>query len=212
MQLKKNWTEILKKEVQLPFIGGIRYYYFLIVFLIAFYIITNNVLIGIVAGLSILLFFLFEIFEGVGEHGIKNEIKELFIALILAAFLWYGLGFLLKTPTPINAIVSCSMLPAYDRGDLIILSGEKINTNYINYDKEIFKEINSEIFAFYENKKLNLSEGLFSYCMENQENELCLKFKEKPEKFSEKYGPITINYGLCSKMDKKTKKYLLKLV
>jgi hypothetical protein len=203
--MNKKILQILKKGFNLPLIGEIRYYYLLIIFLLIFYIISKELIIGIAAGLSLIFFFLFEVYEGILNQGIKKEIKELLLAILIAGFVWYGLGFVLKTSSPINAIASCSMLPDYERGDLIIISGDKINTKIYNYPDSINKIIlNPEIY--YNNTKLNISVSIYVYCLENKDS-ICYLFKQTPYLFYEKYGPIKLQYDYCKKYNTKTKTY-----
>ncbi|MBI4360300.1 hypothetical protein HY572_00840 [Candidatus Micrarchaeota archaeon] len=51
--------------------------------------------------------------------------KELAASAGIALSAWLLLSFLLNTASPINIITSCSMLPGYERGDLIFLYGGK---------------------------------------------------------------------------------------
>ncbi len=78
---------------------------------------------------SIALILLFELLSN-GDKGKKTSLQKTLLELATAfgsAFLVYLIaGFLLGTSTPINVITSCSMLPNYDRGDLIILRGGEI--------------------------------------------------------------------------------------
>lgn len=71
------------------------------------------------------------------SKGIISSVKELAIALVAALALWYGLSFILQSPTPIDVVTSCSMLPALDRGDLIILQGGEMNARYVELNNSI---------------------------------------------------------------------------
>ena len=70
----------------------------------------------------------------------KNEIKELAINIIFAfLFAWLFLtvlGFILRTEMPISVVMSQSMEPVLNRGDLIILGkADKINVQKIEVGK-----------------------------------------------------------------------------
>ncbi|MFH1106600.1 MAG: hypothetical protein V1787_01770 [Candidatus Micrarchaeota archaeon] len=58
---------------------------------------------------------------------LASSVAELDTAFFAALFAWLTLGFLLNTPTPLDVVTSCSMVPNLDRGDLIILHGGSIN-------------------------------------------------------------------------------------
>jgi len=198
----KKILQILNQGHKLYFLGEVKNYYILIIFLIGLYILTKNLIVGLLAGFAIFFFFLFEVYEGIKSHGIKKEIFEIFLALVLAGGVWFGLGFLLNTSSPINAIVSCSMLPSYDRGDLIILEGGKIKTNYFDYDGEI-KQILDNGEVYYREKRLDLNYSIYVYCLYNPNEDICQIFKTEPNLFYEKYGPIKLQYDLCKKYYKK---------
>ena len=198
----EKFVQILNQGHKVYFLGEIKNYYFLILILLILYILTKSLLFGILAGLTIFFFFFFEIYQGIKSHGIKKEIFEIFVALGLAAAVWFGMGFLLNTPSPINAIVSCSMLPSYERGDLIILEGGKIKTNYFEYNGKI-KEILDNPSVYYREQKLDLNYSIYVYCIYNKQEDICQIFKTEPNLFYEKYGPIKLKYDLCKKYYKK---------
>ncbi|MEM4208818.1 MAG: hypothetical protein QW833_00295 [Candidatus Anstonellaceae archaeon] len=197
--------KILKESKKLPLVGEIRNYYILIFFLLILYIITKNVLIGLICGFSILTFFFYEIYEGIKNHGIKKELVEILVA-VLAAFLIYNfIGFLLNTPTPISAIVSCSMLPHYNRGDLVIIGNWELNTISLNYNKELEKEM-QKVEVYYKDKQIPINTSIYLYCSQNTLNEFCQKFiYSEPENFYEKIGPLKIDYKMCKKINLSTK-------
>ncbi len=66
------------------------------------------------------------------RHGWKQTVYELITALGLAVAAWVLLSFTLQTSTPLNVVTSCSMLPALERGDLIILQGGAIRAPEVN--------------------------------------------------------------------------------
>lgn len=87
------------------------------------FLITRFVLFAVLTGLSLIGYFVLDIAVGVKRQGLIKELKELAIAVVLALAIWYGLILALGTPSPISAIYSCSMLPRFERGDMIILQG-----------------------------------------------------------------------------------------
>lgn len=58
--------------------------------------------------------------------------QELVASAGIALGAWLLLSFLLNTASPINIITSCSMLPEYERGDLIFLYGGQPNAPKIS--------------------------------------------------------------------------------
>jgi len=96
--------------------------YLLVLSFLAF-LLTKSILFAVLTGASIIFLFVLDILVGVQHHGISKELIEVGIAAVFALAVWFGLTFALNTSSPISAIVSCSMLPAYERGDMILLQG-----------------------------------------------------------------------------------------
>lgn len=109
----------------------------LALFLIA-YIYLKQVVFGVISLIFLLVLFLKDALpQKADSKGIKSAIFELGFALVAALAVWYGLGFLLQTPTPIDVVTSCSMLPNLDRGDLIILQGGEIRAAEVKLSKQV---------------------------------------------------------------------------
>jgi len=87
------------------------------------YLLTRNVIFAVLSGISLLSIFGLDILVGASTHGIKDELIELAKAVVVALAIWFGIILLLGTSSPISGIVSCSLLPSYERGDMIILRG-----------------------------------------------------------------------------------------
>jgi len=102
-----------------------------LIFLFAFafiaYLLTRHILFAFLSGVSLISIFGLDILVGATTHGLKDELIELVKAVAVALVIWYGIMFLLNTSSPISGIVSCSLLPAYERGDMIVLRGVPIN-------------------------------------------------------------------------------------
>ncbi len=62
----------------------------------------------------------------VERKGWRQTVYEIITAFGLAVAVWLALSFVLQTSTPLNVVTSCSMLPALERGDLIILQGGRV--------------------------------------------------------------------------------------
>jgi len=211
---KKQFIEpkiaFLNSDYAFPYIGIVRGYHITLVLLFLFYLIFKSPLIGILAGINILFVVLWEFYVGSKTTGIKVELRDTVIALLFGALVWFGAGFILNTPTPINAIVSCSMLPAYERGDMLILQGAQIDTMYLEYNgsKKDFENTYAKVEYMSENYTLNGS--LYSFCQENMNTQMCMDFVKQPSQFVEKHGSIKLVYGVCTKKNIKTsqKKYI----
>jgi signal peptidase I len=70
------------------------------------------------------------------EHEIVENIAYIVFGFAVAYFLYISLGFIFNTNTPIVAVVSCSMVPNFYPGDLIVVWGRgeiKVN-DIIVYD------------------------------------------------------------------------------
>ncbi len=77
---------------------------------------TQSVLFAL-AALALLAYLLYVEFKA------TQNWKELGMSVAIALGAWIILSLLLNTTSPINIITSCSMLPGFERGDLIILQG-----------------------------------------------------------------------------------------
>jgi len=98
----------------------------LLVMLIALYSLQNNILLGVAAFILfiiIIVLILKEVKEEVEEKGSKQSFKEIAMVLGVVIVIWVALILVLQTTSPLNAVSSCSMLPALQRGDGIILHG-----------------------------------------------------------------------------------------
>lgn len=89
--------------------------------------------IGAAVILGALIFFLIvvilaiEVMNGFKEVGAKRNILEIVVAIGLVLIIWLMLRFLLNTAYPLDVVPSCSMLPALQRGDMIIVQGANQN-------------------------------------------------------------------------------------
>ncbi len=146
---------------------------------------------AILVAVEIFGFVIYEVKEGVKEKGVKGEIIDTVIAVAIAAIFWFGLGFILNTPTPISAVASCSMKPNLDRGDFIIIQGTTLNLPIWQITKKEFEQLNNFTIN-YKNKTIRGS--LYSYCLAN-DDEICSDLLEG--KAIEKRGPFEFKYELC---------------
>lgn len=177
--LKKHWKIVV----------------FLILFLL--FLITKNILFAILTLISMIAIVGSEVHEGVEKHGWTHEIVDTVISLVLVLVFWFGLQFILSTASPISAIVTCSMLPNLDRGDLVIVQGSEINAYEISMSKEEFEKLKSyETEVEYNGMNFSVKGSIYSYCSENQDP-ICSSFISEPEKFTEKRGNMVFHYTKC---------------
>jgi hypothetical protein len=101
-------------------------YLLILAFLVA-YILTKFILFALFCALSIVGLFVYETYNGVKEGGWKKELEEIIIAIVAGVAVWYIASLILNTPAPLDSVVSCSMLPHMDRGDMVVLRGSEIN-------------------------------------------------------------------------------------
>ncbi len=64
-----------------------------------------------------------ELHDYLESHEFAENVVHLFFLLILIVILYQAPRFALSTEDPIVVVVSCSMLPNLDRGDMLILKG-----------------------------------------------------------------------------------------
>lgn len=73
-----------------------------------------------------------------GSKKEKRELKKLALEIgvtaAVAVAAWVALCLALQTSSPLNVVTSCSMLPALERGDFIILQGEGTKAQEVSVD------------------------------------------------------------------------------
>jgi len=175
-----------------------NFIYGLIIIFFVFYFISRIWLFGLLVGASIIWMVVLEFWLGAKQHGWKDELKETAAALLLALFIWFGAGFVLQTPSPLNAIVSCSMLPHLQRGDMIILSGDRLDAPAEEIgalegigDAKVYRG-NVQL--------LSVKGSLYAYCAARRGNAICNEFVTSQSEFAEKHGELTIGYEKCASL------------
>lgn len=166
--------------------------------LLLLYILTKISIFGILFAIALIVTVALEIWLGSKKHGWKGELKDTAISLAGIVILWFALTIILNTSVPINAVVSCSMLPNVERGDLILVQG----ADPIGYEIELTEQeladlqspttsVSAEGFGSFE-----LQGSLYSYCVQHKDD-VCSLFASNPSIFSETKGPFTFQYGSC---------------
>lgn len=135
--------------------------YGLLAVTIVLYAMTSSALIGGIALLTILIILVFEVKTSLKSEGVKRSLIDIASAVAAAVVVWLLLIFLLHTSAPVDAVSSCSMLPALHRGDLVVLRGitsmqsfiSSTHIPVINVSSGAFSSmesgINSEFIAFF---------------------------------------------------------------
>ncbi|MCX8196958.1 MAG: hypothetical protein N3G80_01430 [Candidatus Micrarchaeota archaeon] len=183
-----------------------KFSYLSIAFTFILYLLSGHWLFGLLCGLSIIWAVILEFWHGTKKHGLLHEIKETAFALAIALAIWFGAGFVLQTPSPLNAIVSCSMMPNIQRGDLVVLAGGEIAAPQV--EVEDVSTIGEAIVMRSKSEVARLKGSLYAQCAQ-QQIPICAEFIQNPQEFSEKHGAITFGYEKCEMVYPKTgeKKY-----
>lgn len=159
------------------------------------FLITRSTVFSALTILGVLFLLIGESLIGVSEHGARKELFEIVVAVVTALVIWFGAGFLLSTPAPLNAIVSCSMLPNLERGDLVILQGTEPKGVDVYVDNFDYTDISVKVEGQGE-YSTNLS--LAQYCAYDGSYPLCKTYWTAPEKLVERYGQLEFRHGWCT--------------
>lgn len=178
----------------------------ILVITLALYLLTKNSLFGILVAVEFLAFVALEVQQGVKSHGMKNEFVDTLKSLGIAILIWLAISAVLRTPVPVSAVVSCSMLPNLQRGDLTIIHGVSVAelvAPQLNLSIDDFRKIQGpsvNVYSPYGNFSVNGS--MFSYCQfYKYADPVCKSYLSNPEQFVEVRGPLIFNYQQC---DRKT--------
>jgi signal peptidase I len=154
----------------------------------------------ILAGLvfiEILFFVGAEVKEGVEKKGWKHEATDTLLAIAIAVMVWFGLGFLLNTGTPISGVASCSMLPNLDRGDFIIVQGSEPEAYEISMSQEELDALAGPFYIEYGGNTYTSDEPVYTYCQCHTQEAVCIAFRNNPGSFTEVAGPFAYHYAEC---------------
>lgn len=134
-------TEPWAQEFLPKLLKGIPFSVILIAVLVvslAGYIFLKNVVFGVLAFIAIIALVLSDVIPAnAGKEGIKSTLVEAGVALLAAVIAWFALGFVLSTSSPLDVVTSCSMLPALERGDLVVLQGGGVNAKEISFSGDL---------------------------------------------------------------------------
>ncbi len=105
-------------------IKRIHILYALLVISALLYILSSNTAFGVLAFLLVIVILAAEFGSSVKSIGVSKTARDVIISVIAAVLLFWAIpSILLRTSSPVNVVVSCSMLPSMHRGDLVILHG-----------------------------------------------------------------------------------------
>lgn len=176
--------------------------YILIVVLLALYVLTKSALFALFTALAIVGIFVYETYKGVEEGGWKKELEEIIIAIIAGVAVWYGAGFLLHTSSPLDSIVSCSMLPHMDRGDMVVLSGGDVNAPLAEVNASDWMKMQEEMRTNFTcgpcTAQGDYTPYNFSICREDCGNSCLIAINGKPVFSASNDSLFSYNYGLCT--------------
>jgi heme/copper-type cytochrome/quinol oxidase subunit 4 len=191
--------ELRKSPVQLGILAGT----------LALFLVANGLLrdsqslsfippfIGILIVIEIVAFVFMEVKEGTEKHGMKHEIVDTVIALLVAVFIWYGASFVLNTSSPVSGVVSCSMLPNLQRGDFVIVQGAPVRAHEIDMTQAELDSLNDPASVTINGKNATIRGSIFPYCINDRSNAICSEFMKSPESLIERKGPFTYRYQTC---------------
>lgn len=176
----------------------------ILVITLILYLFTKNMIFGILVAIELIAFVALEIYEGIQKNGIKYEIKDTLKSLGIALLIWFLISFFLQTSVPLSAVVSCSMLPSLQRGDMVVIQGaqiDKIKTPETELNKQDFaKLLSSETFVNSPYKNFTVNGSIFSYCIVYQfADPICKSFFKEPQKFTEHRGEVAFTYTQCKR-------------
>ncbi|MEW5955581.1 MAG: S26 family signal peptidase [Candidatus Micrarchaeota archaeon] len=101
---------------------------------LALYVFTKFFLLGVVALASFLALVFIDVAPSKWDRqSVRTAAKEVGVAVAAAVAIWVGLIVFLQTPSPIDAVTSCSMVPVLDRGDLILVQGGEVKAPKIRF-------------------------------------------------------------------------------
>jgi signal peptidase I len=124
-----------------PLPGGIPVIWALaaaLVISLACYILLKSVVFGAAAFIAIIALIIYDVIPtSAGRGGIASTLVEAGTAVVAAVIAWFLLGFVLSTPSPLDVVTSCSMVPNLERGDMVVLQGGAISSREVTFSGEI---------------------------------------------------------------------------
>lgn len=176
----------------------------ILVITLILYVLTKNAVFGILVAFEFFAFVALEIYHGARSHGVRHEVVDTLKSFGIAILIWLAISFLLRTAVPVSAVVSCSMLPNLQRGDMTIIRGTtvaELRVPEIEMGFDDFRKVygpEAEVISPYGNRTVNGS--IYSYCLAYTFSDpICKSFTTEPEKFVEQRGPLGFHYSMCER-------------
>ncbi|MEM3555441.1 MAG: hypothetical protein QXF56_01850 [Candidatus Micrarchaeia archaeon] len=175
--------------------------YLVIAALLILYVLTHLSVVAVLCALAIVGFFVYETVEGARKRGWKKELEEIVVAVLVGVLIWFGAGFILNTSSPLDAVVSCSMLPHLERGDMVVLRGSEVKAPSIELTSSEWEEVKGRMHTTFTCgpcvKQGDYTPYNFSLCR-SCGNSCLIAIDGKPV-FSEQNDTLfSYNYGLCT--------------
>jgi hypothetical protein len=165
----------------------------------------QNTLFGVLVAVELIGFVLLEVQQGVSKHGLGYEILDTIKSLGVAVLIWLLVSTALGTTVPVSAVVSCSMLPSIQRGDLAIVRGANLDDvtapllRATTMDIEDLKS--SEVVVSYPAGSFKVVGSLYSYCqLYLYRDSRCREFYAAPGNFTEHKGGFEFAYSTCERV------------
>lgn len=176
----------------------------ILIITLALYLVTSNAIFGVLVAVEFLAFVALEIQQGVKHHGLKSEVVDTLKSLAIVVVLWLALSTFLGTAVPMSAIVSCSMLPNLQRGDMVIIKGAHASDltapqiNVSDVDLAAIASPQAQVTSVYGNR--NVSGSIYSYCQRYLYTDaICNSFLNDPSAFRESRGGLAFSYSSCQR-------------
>ncbi|MBI5158781.1 hypothetical protein HY992_01535 [Candidatus Micrarchaeota archaeon] len=168
--------------------------YIIMIATFALFMLTRMQVFIFTSALVFVLTLIIESFFSADKIGWKKEFKETIIAALAAAVLWLAASYFLQTSAPLNGILSCSMLPSLERGDMVVLNGWNINAPEVNVTESEWKQITNS-------GALHFACGV---CRNETANSPCLIDPRSNTKVEGDY-PLEFECGSCENLNPSTK-------
>lgn len=176
----------------------------ILVITLILYLLTKNAVFGVLVAIEFVAFVAIEVVHGVRDHGVKHEALDTLKSLAIAVLIWLSISVILRTTVPVSAVVSCSMLPNLQRGDLTIIHGStaaELRAPEIEMGAGDFSAIrNPETTVLSPYGNFTINGSMFSYCQRYMlVDQACKLFADGPENFREQKGPLIFSYSKCER-------------
>lgn len=154
--------------------------YVVLIALVALYIATSNVVVGVAAFVAIIAVIALELRSSIKSEGLGKTGYEIGIAVGVVVLAFVLSSFILQVSfPPVSVVASCSMLPTLHRGDAVVLHGipnmsaflSKNHIPVVNVSEQAMESMlgnmNSEFLEFYAHAPSNASQIYQSVSSDN---------------------------------------------